>query len=318
MTEHRRTFNLSKSIDDVIVMIRARKILLIAILMMMTNLQPVKGQEFDIQGHRGCRGLMPENTIPGFIKAMELGVTTLEMDVVISADHQVVVSHDHYFSSKFCLSEVGSPIEKNGEKSALIYNLDYEDVKLFDCGSIGNPDFPQQMKIAAHKPLLSDVLSECERHLGNTGDFKVCYNIELKSAPSGDNIRHPAPEVFVELVHKVVSEAVPAERVIIQSFDPRVLRVWKKRHPSYQCSFLTSRQKSPEEVMDLLDFKPAIYSPYFKSLRQAMVDDWHSRDVKVIPWTVNKQTDMERIIKLGVDGLISDYPDRYFSLSNKD
>lgn len=271
-----------------------------------------KGQQFDIQGHRGCRGLMPENSLPGFLKAIDLGVSTIELDVVVSADGKIVVSHDHYFSSKFCVNEIGMPISKRQEKEMSIYWMDYEDVKLFDCGSVGNPDFPEQKLMPVEKPLLCDVIKKCEEHAQSTGKNPVNYNIELKSSKSGDNTRHPEPELFTRLVYEGIKELVPTERIIIQSFDPRVLQFWKLKYPDYTLSYLISSSKSPEKVMEKLGFKPDIFSPYFKSLSKTSVDAWHAKSVKVIPWTVNEVTDMKKVIALGVDGLISDYPNRYF------
>lgn len=271
-----------------------------------------KSQHFDIQGHRGCRGLMPENSMPGFFKAIDLGVTTLEMDVVISADGKVVVSHDHYFSSDFCVNELGLPISKKDQKSISIYDLDYEDVKLFDCGIIGHPDFPQQQKISTVKPLLCDVIQQCEEHIKSLGSNSISYNIELKSAPSGDNVKHPEPELFTRLVYESIKDLVPAERVIIQSFDPRILQFWKLKYPENPLSYLVVSAKEVEKAIEVLGFTPDILSPNFKALKQKTVEGWHAKSVKVIPWTVNEISDMKKVMALGVDGLITDYPNRYF------
>jgi glycerophosphoryl diester phosphodiesterase len=269
-------------------------------------------QDHDIQGHRGCRGLMPENSIPGFLKAIDLGVTTVEMDVVVSADGKIIVSHDPYFSSKFCVNELGLPITKKEEKELNLYKLDYEDIKMFDCGINGNPDFPEQQKLSMFKPLLCDVLKQCEEHVKQTGRNPVQYNIELKSSSSGDNISHPGPELFTRLVYEGIKDLVPAERIIIQSFDPRIVQFWKMRYDDYPISFLMPSFKSPDKVIEQLGFKPDIYSPHFKSLTKSKVEEWHNESVKVIPWTVNKISDMQEVLSYGVDGLITDYPNRYF------
>jgi glycerophosphoryl diester phosphodiesterase len=270
-------------------------------------------QEFDIQGHRGCRGLMPENSIPGFLKALDLGVTTLEMDVVISADGKVVVSHDPYISSQFCVNELGIPISKKKEKDINIYRLHYDDVKLFDCGIVGNPDFPEQEKISVYKPLLDEVIARCESHIKQSGRSAVRYNIELKSNRAGDNIYQPEPELFTRLVYEVIKDLIPPEMVIIQSFDPRILQLWRMKYPEYKISCLMSGSKTSDKVIEYLGFKPDIFSPNYKQVNQEVVDEWHKLSVKVIPWTVNDVSEMQKLTGMGVDGLITDYPDRYFN-----
>jgi glycerophosphoryl diester phosphodiesterase len=279
---------------------------------MFVSLGSTLAQDFDIEGHRGCRGLMPENSIEGFLKAIDLGVTTVEMDVVVSADGQIVVSHDHYFSSDFCVNEVGLPISKKKEKNILLYRMDYEDIKLFDCGIKGNPDFPEQQKISTYKPLLNEVIERCEEYIKDNGKQYIQYNIELKSSKSGDNIRHPNPEVFTRLVHETIENIIEPARVIIQSFDPRILQFWRMRYPDYRISYLTSRGKTPDKVSEELGFKPDIYSPHYKTLKKQIVDEFHAQSIAVVPWTINKVSEMKKVIDMGIDGLITDYPNRYF------
>jgi len=269
-------------------------------------------QQFDIQGHRGCRGLMPENSIPGFLRAIDIGVTTIELDVVVSADGKVVVSHDHYFSSDFCVNEIGLPISKKEEKELNIFSLDYEDIKMFDCGILGNPGFPEQQKVSVYKPLLTEVIEQCENYIHENNKKLINYNIELKSSPAGDYVQHPNPELFTRLVHETIHDLVPYQRVIIQSFDQRILQFWKMRYPEYRISFLSSSVNPSDKIIEQLGFKPDIFSPYFKSLNKKNVEEWHENSISVIPWTVNKISDMKKVISYGVDGLITDYPNRYF------
>ncbi|NJN25672.1 MAG: glycerophosphodiester phosphodiesterase [Cyclobacteriaceae bacterium] len=277
-------------------------------------------QTFDLQGHRGCRGLMPENSIPGFLKAMELGVNTLEMDVVISADGKVVVSHDPYISADFCLNEIGRQITKNEEKKLLIYQMLYDDVKQFDCGSKGHKAFPEQARMTVYKPLLSEVITTCEAFGQSRNLAPVHYNIELKSSPAGDMTLHPEPAYFVELVYNVIKCAVPAERICIQSFDMRILQTWKLKYPDYTLSYLVENSKSASKNLEELGFTPTIYSPHYKLLNQKCIEELHAKSIKVIPWTVNKVEDMRQLKTWGVDGLITDFPDLYmtnFSLTGE-
>src|SRR5688572_7580508 len=156
--------------------------------------------KFDVQGHRGARGLKPENTIPGFLLAIDSGVTTIELDVVVTKDKQVVVSHEPWMSASICLDPTGTPLQAKEEKKANIYQLTYEQVKQYDCGSLGNKNFPQQEKIALSKPLLNDVIVAVENHIKNYGSYEVDYNIEIKTTLEGDKKFHPSVEEFSDLV----------------------------------------------------------------------------------------------------------------------
>ncbi len=121
--------------------------------------------KFDIQGHRGARGLRPENTIPAFLLSLDSGVTTVELDVAVTADGQLVVSHEPWMSASICSDPSGKAFDQKTEMKNNIYHMTYEQVKQWDCGSKGNPNFPQQLKMSATKPLLSDVIVAVENHI---------------------------------------------------------------------------------------------------------------------------------------------------------
>ncbi|MDZ7607546.1 MAG: glycerophosphodiester phosphodiesterase family protein [Cyclobacteriaceae bacterium] len=290
------------------------KSILLLILLATAMSYPSSAQSFDIQGHRGCRGLMPENSIPGFLKAIDLGVTTLELDVVISGDGKVVVSHDSYFSSTFCVNELGLPLDKKDEQSLNIYRMDYEDIRMFDCGIRGNKDFPEQQAVSTYKPLLTEMLLACEEYAKSKNLPQLHYNIELKSGLSGDNIHHPEPHLFTKLVYEATIATLPLDRFNFQSFDPRILQFCKAKYPEVKLALLVPNAKAGLNTLEELDFKPDIYSPHHKILSQEIVDEMHQKSIAVIPWTVNSANDMERVIGLGVDGLITDFPDRYFQI----
>ena len=264
----------------------------------------VFAQEFDLQGHRGCRGIMPENSLEGFRKAIDLGVTTIEMDVVISADEQVVVSHDPFISPTFCVSEIGTPLRKKDKDKLNIYTMDYDNVRMFDCGSIGNPSFPDQEKINTFKPLLSEVIEQSEAQSSNS----IRYNIQLKSRKSWDDVYQPSPDRFCDLVYDVIQDQIDPERITIQSFDVRILRYMKRRYPDFRVALLEGMSKSADKSIEALGFEPEIYSPNYRFVKEKMIADLHARDIKVIPWPVNELKDMQRMSELGVDGLITDYP----------
>ena len=155
---------------------------------------------FDLQGHRGCRGLMPENTVPAFLKALDLGVTTLEMDVVISKDGQVVVSHDPYFNAAFSIAPDGKQVDKKEQKNLVLYQMNYADIKQYDVGSNGNPAYPEQQKLKAYKPLLSEVIEQAEAYRKARNLPSFSYNIEIKSEASEYSKSQPEPAIFCDLV----------------------------------------------------------------------------------------------------------------------
>jgi glycerophosphoryl diester phosphodiesterase len=274
--------------------------------------------KFDLQGHRGSRGLKSENSIPAFITALEYGVTTIELDVVITADKQVVVSHDPFVLPSICFDTSGNAFQ--GDKKFNIYKLTYAELRQFDCGSKGNDKFPEQSKEKISKPLLQDVIVAVENNIKNYTRYEVDYNIEIKSTPQGDRKSHPVPEEFSELVFSLIDQYLPWQRVVIQSFDFRVLRYWHEKHPAVRLAALIENTKSVDENLADLGFKPSIYSPYFKLLSKEKIEYIHTLSptdikqmgprIRVIPWTVNEQKDMLELKSWGVDGLITDYPNR--------
>lgn len=263
-------------------------------------------QKVDIQGHRGARGMMPENTIPAFLYALDQGVTTLELDVVITEDKKVVVSHDPWISPEICLTPENA--EFKDEKKYNIYQMTYEEVKAFDCGFLSNVRFPQQQKLHVSKPLLSDVITEVEKHIKSYTQYEVDYNIEIKSTQDGDNKTHPSVEEFSDLVYKVIDQYLPPQRVVIQSFDFRVLQYWRKKYPKVRLAALVENDKSIEANLDNLGFKPHIYSPDYKLLSKSKVKNLQQKGIKVIPWTVNEAKEMKELVSWGVNGIITDYP----------
>lgn len=275
-------------------------------------------QKFDIQGHRGCRGLLPENTIQAMERAIDLGVTTLEMDVVISKDKQVLLSHEPFLSHEITLYLNGKEISEEKEKDYNLYKMNYDEIKQYDCGSKIHPRFLEQQKIKTYKPLLIDVIYFVEEYINKlqktNPKIKIFYNIETKSNPEGDGIFHPMPNEFVDLLVGVLSKTSISDRVYIQSFDVRTLQYLHKKYPKYKTVLLVENEMSIQKNLKILGFKPTVYSPEYILLDKNKVEFLHKKGIKVIPWTVNKKEDMSKIISYGVDGLISDYPNRYFEL----
>ncbi|MFN8300107.1 MAG: glycerophosphodiester phosphodiesterase family protein [Chitinophagales bacterium] len=258
---------------------------------------------FDIEGHRGCRGLYPENTIPAFIEALKLGVNTLEMDVVVSADSQLVVSHDPNIGCDIC-----DYCKDDAGKEKRIYHLPYSTIRTIDCGSVVNSKFPGQQKLFAFKPLLSEVIDTVEKYIVANGLAPVHYNIETKSTPDGDNVLHPAPEPFARQLYDMVKSKGVLKRTIIQSFDPRTLQVIHKVDSTATLALLVFNADGMKKNLNRLGFKPAIYSPNFILVNKKLIAACHMQHIKVIPWTVNDADKLKKLQQAGVDGVISDYP----------
>ncbi|WP_373492641.1 glycerophosphodiester phosphodiesterase [Aquiflexum sp.] len=272
------------------------------------NLSTVSAQfSYDLQGHRGSRGLMPENTIPAMIKALDLGVTALELDLAVTKDGQIIVSHEPYMNPVICLKPDGSEIP-SGDKSHNIYQMTFDDVLQYDCGTKFHSGFTQQVKFHVTKPRLSDMIDVVEKYVSDLGLPKPNYNIEIKSSPDGDGIYHPAPKEFSDLVYQLIDEKLDWSRVNIQSFDFRVLQYMHQAYSKVTLAMLVEHAAKSNEQLEKLGFQPQIYSPFFPALTKEIVAQLHQKGMKVIPWTVNTTELMEKLLDMGVDGIITDYP----------
>jgi glycerophosphoryl diester phosphodiesterase len=283
-----------------------KKILLFSLLLLSSHLFGQK--KFDLQGHRGSRGIMPENTIPAMIKGLELGVTTLELDIVISKDRKAVVSQEPYFNHEFSLTPEGKPIAFKDEKKYNIFKMDYAEVRKFDVGSKLHPRFPGQQKFKTYKPTLDELIDSVEAYVKLHRLAKPDYNIETKMIRKGDGEFQPSAEEFVDIIMAIVKEKKLEKRVIIQSFDMRTLKYVHEKYPKMRTSLGIDEKEDFENNIAELGFKPTIYSPYSVLVGKNLVDKCHAAGVKIIPWTVNSVKDLEYFINLGVDGVITDYP----------
>ena len=265
---------------------------------------------FDLQGHRGARGLYPENTIPAFLEAAELGVTTLELDVVVSQDSQLVVSHEPWMSADICLDPAGRPLPNDREATNL-FRLPYTEIARYDCGSRGHPDYPEQRPLPTPKPLLKAVLDTIEARYTGADRPRLHYNIETKTSPSGDGFFHPDPEAFVRLLHRELDRPGLRERVVVQSFDVRPLQAMRRLDPDVPLALLVGGTENPESKVAALGFTPDILSPNYRLVDEALIAWAREAGMEVVPWTVNEPDAMKRLVVLGVDGLITDYPNRF-------
>lgn len=272
--------------------------------------QTKSASEFDWQGHRGARGLAPENTLPAFQKALELGVQTLELDLAVSADGQLVVSHEPWFSEVISTHPDGTPVLETEAQSLALYRMPYDSIKRYDVGMRPHPDFPEQALQPAVKPLFSAVVQMADAFAKANNRDLPKYNIEIKTRPNWDGKFTPPVAEFAEKVVASIQELGIAERTTVQSFDTRALEAIHQLAPQQSTAFLVMNTKGIAYNLKLLTFKPAIYSPYYKILTKIAIDSLHEQEIAVIPWTVNESIDMQILINNGVDGIITDYPNR--------
>ncbi len=270
---------------------------------------------FDWQGHRGCRGLLPENSIPAFLHALEFSeVVTLELDLAVSKDGQLIVSHEPWFNPAICRLSGGDTISARDAEKYLIYEMTAAELRSFDCGSWGNPRFPQQQKMQVHKPVLREVVSAVRaKYPGKT----VRWNIEIKSQPDWDGLRTPPIEEFARLVVDEIKTLRLEQLVTVQSFDVRALQAVRKINPKLQLAMLIENLQGFEANLTKLGFVPEVYSPYYLMVNKELVRQCHERRIQLVPWTVNEVPAMRRLIRLGVDGIITDYPDLIGKVSGR-
>lgn len=261
---------------------------------------------FDWQGHRGARGLVPENSIPAFLKALDYpAVTTLELDLAVSKDHQLIVSHEPWFNPGICRLPNGDSIPRRDAEKWLIYQLTAAEIRNFDCGSAGNSRFPQQVRQKTWKPTLREVVLAVRQ---KAAQRNIRWNIEIKSEPDWDGKRTPPIDTFARLVVDELRSLGIDKSATVQSFDVRALQAMHRIAPDIQLAYLIENVQGFATNMARLGFTPSIYSPYYMTVSRKLVQECHNKGLKIIPWTVNDVPSMRRLIDLGVDGIITDYP----------
>ncbi len=292
-------------------------------------------QSFDKQAHRGGKSLYPENTIPAMKNALKMNVTTLEMDLAITKDKKVILSHDAFLSPELITKPDGTYIPKDSGFYYKIYEMPYAKIKTFDVGLKKLEGYPDQKKMKAQKPLFSDVIDASESYARELKRPLPFYNIETKTRPFSDNVFHPEPKEFVDLMMKIILEKKIQDRVIIQSFDPRTLEIIHKEYPKIMTALLVEKVDDkklaqqqayfkniplekfklyPDHLngvagdMKFLSFTPTIYSPNHTLVTPQLIQECHKLGMKVIPWTVNTKKRLQELKEMGIDGVISDDP----------
>jgi glycerophosphoryl diester phosphodiesterase len=286
---------------------------------------------FDLQGHRGARGLLPENTLPAFARALTIGVTTLELDTAITRDGVVVVSHDATLNPDITRGADGRWLTR---ADIAIHALTWTELQQYDVGRI-RPGSAYALRFAGQQPVdgarmprLMDVFALARR----AGNVQVRFNIETKISPEYPQHTLP-PEAFARALIEVIRREQLASRVTIQSFDWRTLQVVQQEAPEIATVYLSAQQSWQDNIRAGQAFSSwtaglhvssyggsvprmvkaaggAVWSPYFGDVTRDAVREARQAGLKVVVWTVNTPRDIARMIGFDVDGIISDYPDR--------
>lgn len=283
---------------------RPCSLIAIQLVLLLAALPSYAADKIEVQGHRGARGLRPENTLPAFEYALKAGVDTLELDLGVTKDNVLVLSHEPTVSKVLCLGAGGIPLEKD----VLIHSLTLAELKTYDCGTLKNPKFPDQVPVPGTAiPTLDELFSLVEAS-AEPAAKKVQFNIETKIVPRGLD-QTPGPEMFVKLFLLTVKKHHMLNRTILQSFDHHTLLIAKKLEPKLRLAPLLNNTWTDMPSV-LRATKADIISPNIDWVTEEDVRAVHKMGKKVIPWTANTPADWDYLISLGVDGIISDYPDQ--------
>lgn len=275
----------------------------------MQNHQTCPSPAFDTQGHRGARAHRPENTLPAFAYALSKGVKTLELDLAVSSDGVLVLSHDPILETGRCKKPDGS--DAAGLK---IHQTTLAELRTLDCGSTQHPDFPNQQTVPGTvMPTLEEVIALAEQSSAST----IRYNMEPKMDPKWDSTITPDAPEFVTLLEDVLAQTGVAARTTVESFDPRPLRELSRKgstlprlvlFPSDQPS-IAAAWVGGNWIENAQFVGAHILGTYAPITVKPFVDAAHAQGLAVVPWTVNDEATMRSLIAMGVDGLISDDPD---------
>ncbi|WP_120495428.1 glycerophosphodiester phosphodiesterase [Kiloniella sp. EL199] len=291
-------------------------------------------ENFDLQGHRGARGLAPENTLAGFSKALEFGVTTLELDTGVTKDGVVVIHHDAYLNPNITRDSGGKWVE---DKFLVLMTMNYDQIAQFNVGKL-RPGTKYAERFSRQQseefqviPKLADLFELVKKSDNET----VRFNIETKINPELPRAT-VGPDDFAKALLTVIEQYNMQDRVSIQSFDWRTLQIVQKEASDIPTVYLTAQQKWLDNIamgqdgtsgwtadFDIDDYEGSVpkmvksaggsvWSPFYRELTSELLNEAHEQGLKVIPWTVNNREDFALLVKMGVDGIITDYPNLQF------
>jgi glycerophosphoryl diester phosphodiesterase len=264
---------------------------------------------YRIHGHRGCRGSYPENTLPAFLHAATLGVQALELDVVVSRDGELMVSHDFYFLPELCTEPDGTALKTR----APLYSLSALEIQQYPQGTLAHPKFPNQHSIKSYKPTLRETAFAVVEHCNTHGLSVPEFNIEIKTSyphDSTDSLLHPSIAEYAAIIDQTIDQLPIGDHCFIQSFDPRILEALNDRGCRFPLVFLSEdTEKDIATKLNELTFTPAGYAPKHVLIDEATVAYCKKYNMRLLAWTINETSDMERMLSLGVKEIITDYPE---------
>lgn len=263
-----------------------------ATLLLFLPLMPIQAEtKIQVHGHRGARAMRPENTLPAFNYAIDIGVDVLEMDLAVTKDNVLVISHDPHINPQICTGP---------HTGIAIHELTLAELREYDCGAIQNKQFPKQQPVPGTRiPTLDEVLDLAKR-----GKFE--FNIETKIFPDHPELT-PTPEVFSQLMLDAVRKHKLDSRVILQSFDFRTLHAMKRIAPNIRLAALYEGKARPF-VEIAREGEADMISPMFALVTPEQVKVSHDAKLQVVPWTANTPQAWQKLIDAGVDAIISDDP----------
>ena len=264
------------------------------------------GQEMKIYGHRGCRGLLPENTLSSFNEAIKLGVDGIEWDVVVNKNNQLYISHEPYIDTSYCQLINGEKIKNKSKSSLNIYKMDNDEIEKYDCGSIYQKRFPKQKLDVSKKPTVQEAFLLLENQ-------NPTILFEIKSSIEDYGKFQPYPEEYCNIIKKEVEKYIHLDNIIFMSFDAQIINKLHQIMPSQRFIYLVYKpQLDTKSYFKKLDFKPFALGMYYPLISKKTIKKLHNKKINVFAWTVNEKEKANELKKMGLDGLITDYPN-YFT-----
>ena len=257
-----------------------------------------------IYGHRGCRGLLPENSIISFKKAIELGADGIEWDVVVNKDHELIISHEPYIDTSYC-KKIDDTKKTNLSNDLNIYEMSTEEIRLFDCGNIYKKEFPDQKLGFQVKPTVKEAIHELKK-------YNPVILFEIKSSENNYGFYQPYPEEYAEIIADELKSYEYLENIIFMSFDPKILNSLNIIMPDQKYIFLNYNPLyNLEKYLSFLEFRPYALGLYYPIINDEIINKAHKNSIQVYAWTVNEFKIGEEMRKIGIDGIISDYPNLF-------
>jgi glycerophosphoryl diester phosphodiesterase len=250
--------------------------------------------EHKIFGHRGCRGIYPENTIEGFKKAISFGVDGIELDVVVNKNQELVISHESYIDTNYCLTN------KLDNESLNIYKMNITEIQKIDCGSKFVKEFPNQLKVKERKPTFKEFKKELNEYNGDIlFEIKCEYNLVNEYFPEYEN--------YAKIIFKETRYSKHLDKIYFMSFDYRILNELFKIMPNSKYIYLSSN-KEFEQEMKFLNFEPYGVGLDYNIISQKIIDFVHNKKHVIYGWTINDKENSKTLTSMGLDGVITDYP----------